>query len=416
MKITHLDAKETGQALKRLMQEYQSFHWAVAWATESPFSVELLKHSAKIKRLVFGIDFDHTSPALLRALMPLKSVHIATGQTNSTFHPKVYGFVDGNRAAVVIGSSNFTRGGTHANDEACLLLEGGADDETLKSLLANVSAWWTGGEEISPEFLDAYERRCAASMEHRKALAKKLFVPKPKVGAKHSNLLSLTWQEYADLINGRGTEHLKLRLQVLGRAATIFAEASSFADIAPIERKAIAGCVGARERDSIPRIANLDWGWFGSMKGFGVLPSLVTDKNSGLANQNLSDAVDCIPPMGVVTEDDYNKFVQLFRKAFVDSKRQGQIASASRFLAMKRPDYFVCVDSQNKSELAADLGFAASALTLDSYWDVVVEPVMTAKWWTGQRPSGLDGRIWDGRTALLDVLFYTPGNVPADNV
>ncbi|MBI2744484.1 MAG: phospholipase D family protein [Burkholderiales bacterium] len=411
MKITHLDAKETGQALKRLMLEYRDFHWAVAWATVSPLSTELLKLQRKIKRLVIGIDFDHTSPELLRHLMPAKSVHVATGKANSTFHPKVYGFVSGDRAAVLIGSSNFTRGGTHANEEACLLLEGGANDPPIQSLMADVDAWWKEGVEITPEFLDAYERRCAATKEHRKALAKKLIVPKPKADAKHPTLLSLTWQEYVEEIKRHGTEHLKLRLQVLGKAATIFSESSSFADIEPIERKALAGYVGINERDSIPRIAHLDWGWFGSMKGAGFFKNRVADGVTGRANRYLSDAVDCIPPTGPVTEDDYNGFVQRFRKAFADSERQGRMASATRLLAIKRPDYFVCVDSQNRSELAADIGFAASKLSLDSYWELVIESVMTAKWWSARRPSGLDRRIWDGRMALLDVMYYTPRSV-----
>jgi hypothetical protein len=365
--------------------------------------------------LVVGIDFDHTSPGLLRALMPLKSVQVATGEGNSTFHPKVYGFVDGKKAAVLVGSSNFTRGGTIANHEACLLMEGRADDALFQSLIANVNDWWQGGRKITPEFLDAYERRYAASREHRKALAKKLFVPKRKAGAKHSNLLSLTWKEYVGEIKGYGAEHLKRRLQVLGKASAIFAEASSFADIAPIERKAIAGYVGFKERDSIDRIANLDWGWFGSMKGAGIFKNRVASRETGRADRYLSDAVDCIPPMGSIAEDDYKGFVQLFRKAFEEFDRQGRVATATRLLAMKRLDYFVCVDSQNKRELAADIGFAGNALSLDSYWDFVIEPLMTAKWWTSRRPSGPDRRIWDGRTALLDVMFYTPGNAPADD-
>lgn len=410
MNITHLNAGETGHALKRLIRSYNSFHWAVAWATESPISAELLQHSEKIKQLIIGIDFDHTSPALLRQLMPLKAVRVADSQGKGTFHPKVYGFVDGDRVAVLIGSSNFTRGGTFANEEACLLLEGIGGEAAIQGLLANVDAWWSAGTAISPEFLDAYERRCVASTEHRKALAKKLFIPKPKAGATHANLLSLTWQEYVKEIKGHGVEHLKRRLKILSTAATIFAEAESFADINEVERKAIAGYVGVNERNSISRIANLDWGWFGSMQGAGIFKNRVADGKTGGVDRYLSEAVDCIPPMGPVTESEFKGFMKLFRKAFADSERQGQVASATRLLAMKRPDYFVCVDSENKRELARSIGFVGTKLNLETYWDYVIEPVMTAKWWSAARPIGSDRRIWDGRTALLDVMFYTPGN------
>jgi hypothetical protein len=325
----------------------------------------------------------------------------------------VYGFVDGVKVAIVIGSSNFTRGGTHANDEACLLLQGGKNDLPLAGLLGDVSTWWTKSKSVTSAFLEAYERRCAASNAHRQALGKKLIVPQPKVGATHPNLLSLTWQEYADEIKFHGSEHLRRRLQVLTKAAAIFAEASSFTNIVPIERKAIAGYVGVKERDSIARIAGMDWGWFGSMKGAGVFKNRIADGKSGRVSPLLSDAVDCIPPMGAVTEDDYNGFVRLFRKSFANSERQGQIAPASRLLAMNRPDYFVCVDSENRRELAADIGFLASKLNLDSYWDLVIEPVMSANWWVGHRPYGTGGDmgIWDGRAAMLDAIYYTPGSV-----
>lgn len=410
MKVTHLDAAASGRALKRLMDDYRHFHWAVAWATETNLSAALLVHKKKIRQFVMGIDFDHTSPALLRKLMPLKSVHVATSEPRATFHPKVYGFVDGERVAVLIGSSNFTRGGTSSNEEACLLLEGDAQDQPLQALLASVSAWWTDGDEIKPDFLEAYERRCAANKEHRKALERKLFVPHPKAGAKHPDLLSLSWRDYVDLVKTDGDDHLDRRLEVLRTASIIFAEASSFADIDSIERKAIAGYVGHRERDSNPRLANLDWGWFGSMQGAGVFKSQVADGKHGRADPHLSDAMECIPTTGAVSEDDYLAFVNLFRRAFATTKRQGRLATATRLLAMKRPDYFVCVDSENRTQLARDIGFAASSLSMDSYWDLVVEPVMTARWWNGRRPGGREGRVWDGRSAMLDAIYYVPKN------
>lgn len=410
MKITHLNASETGLALKRLMRGYKSFHWAVAWATESPISAELLLHTKKIRQLIIGIDFDHTSPALLRKLMPLKAVRVADSQGKGTFHPKVYGFVDGDKVAVLMGSSNFTRGGTHTNEEACLLLEGSGGEAAVQGLLSNVAAWWSAGTAITPEFLDAYERRCAASQEHRKALAKKLFIAKPRARIGDVELLSLTWADYVKEIKAHAGAQLETRLQVLRTAATIFAEAASFADISDVERKAIAGYVGVKEQASIPRIAHLDWGWFGSMKGAGIFKNRVAKGGTGAVDPNLVDAVDCIPPKGPVTEDEFKAFVQRFRKAFEDSERKGRLASATRLLAMKRPDYFVCVDSQNRRELAAKLDYVQSNLTLDSYWDWIVEPLMSARWWSAPRPTGLDRHIWDGRTALLDVMFYTPGN------
>lgn len=88
MKITHLNAQAAGHALKRLMNEYDPFHWAVAWATDTSLSATLLQSRQKIAQLVIGIDFDHTSPKLLRALMPIKAAHVATSAPEPRFTPR----------------------------------------------------------------------------------------------------------------------------------------------------------------------------------------------------------------------------------------------------------------------------------------------------------------------------------------
>lgn len=412
MKITHLGAQASGTALKRLMNEYDHFHWAVAWATETGLSTTLLQHGKKIAYLVVGTDFDHTSPKLLRKLLPLKKAHVAASKPRATFHPKVYGFVSGQKAAVLVGSSNFTNGGTHTNQEASLLLEGTLADQPIKELLAEVERWWGAGSAITPEFVEAYERRCAASKQHRDALERKIFVPQPKPGAKHPGLLSYSWDEYVTKLAGHGRPHLEQRVRVLRQAAVIFASENSFADISSLERKALAGFIGSNEVGTLSHLADLNWGWFGSMKGAGVFKNRVSDKsNGGNCDRHLSAALDCIAPLGIITETDYRRFVERFRKAFADSARQGQIASASRLLAMKRPDYFVCIDKENRQELSDDLGYPASTLSFETYWDLVVEPVMTATWWQVPRPAGSEGHIWDGRAAMLDALYYVPRSV-----
>lgn len=190
-------------------------------------------------------------------------------------------------------------------------------------------------------------------------------MPHPKPDAKHPRLLSLNWSEYVEEIEVYGEDHLKRRVALLHRATEIFASANSFAELSSLERKALAGFIGVRERDASPCLAGMDWGCFGSMKGAGVFKNRVSDKDhAGRADADLSAALDCIAPTGAVTETDYKRFVECSRNAFTGAARQGQIASASRLLAMKRPDYFVCVNSENKRELSQDLGFSAGMLTL----------------------------------------------------
>ncbi|MBA2672336.1 phospholipase D family protein [Ramlibacter sp.] len=369
----------------------------------------MLDHRRKIKQLVIGTDFCQTNPSILRALMPLKAARVGGSQSGAPFHPKVYAFVDASRVAALVGSSNFTQGGTVRNEEACLLLEGTADEPPLRQILQSVDAWWHLAPRIDPDFLDAYERQYEATRAYRRALTKKPLVPKPRPGALHRNLLSMSWAKYVQAVDDSGKDRVARRLDVLRRSRIILAEVDSFADVDAVERKAIAGFVGSAERDAANRLKGLDWAWFGSMRGAGTFKNRVADaRNSSRAHPRLAGAVDSIPGMGVVDEAHYTAFADLFRTAFEGSERAGQIASASRLLAMKRPDCFVCVDSANRKSLGKDIGFAPTTLNLDNYWERVIAPVMSATWWNAKRPGGREGRIWDGRAAMLDAIYYEP--------
>ncbi len=61
---------------------------------------------------------------------------------------------------------------------------------------------------------------------------------------------------------------------------------------------------------------------------------------------------------------------------------------------MKRPDYFVCVDSPNREKLGGDLGFSPTTLKLKNYWEWVVEPITQARWWNAARPADENMAIW----------------------
>ena len=87
--------------------------------------------------------------------------------------------------------------------------------------------------------------------------------------------------------------------------------------------------------------------------------------------------------------------------------RVSSVHSASRLLAVKRPDVFVAVNSQNRRGLCEALVVAHSTLDLDNFWERIVEPVRMSPWWLAPRPKGgLEARLWDCRAAMLDSLYY----------
>jgi len=400
MQIKCLDAKQFGVELDQLITNASEFYWAVAWATDTVHAELLYKHRKKIRQLVVGTDFAHSSPAFFRMFMEVKNVHVMIDPTSATFHPKMYCFINGDRATAIVGSANFTNGGTNRNTELSLLLEGTVHDEPIQEILSNISVWWRQSKEIDEEFIAAYELQHLANSRHGKKIKKSPRIFRPTSKSSHPGLLATSWDEYLHELKESANGSMNKRLAVLLGARQLLDSVERFSDLDDLERKALAGIIGRREVMGTP-LEDRNWGWFGSMKGAGVFKNRI-----GENDPYLSAAMDHIPLTGEVNEDDYKRFALEYLRAFANSARRGSIVTASRLLAMKRPDYFVCVDSKNARRLSADFGFALPALSLDSYWELVVEPVMVAKWWNVKRPSGTNGKIWDSRAAMLDAIYY----------
>ena len=139
------------------------------------------------------------------------------------------------------------------------------------------------------------------------------------------------------------------------------------------------------------------------MGGAGTFARLI-----GLHDRALACALDAIPWRGDVTEYQFDDYVAAFTAAFSNSSRTARLAPATRLLAMKRPDIFVCVNDGNKRGLAESLSFAPTTIKLENYWERVVEPIRQAPWYTTPRPAGRDMELWDARVAMLDAIYYRP--------
>lgn len=377
-------------------------HWSIAWASDFELGNLLVDNKSKIRQLIVGIDFYQTDPRFLKKIAHLKAAKVARKVGKGTFHPKVYYFEIGSAAVAIVGSANFTALGTSRNSEVSLFLEGQAADIEMRSIKETVSQFWAQGDELTPAFLRSYELQCEANRKHSKALERPLRDIAPRPGAEHSDLLIWDWDKYLSKVYASKYHNLPKRLDMLKKARTLFASKDAFSQFEYDERKAIGGTFGEREPPS-GDVANFDWGWFGSMFGAGDF------KNRLKVNDpHLSRALEAIPISGEVTHEDYREFIREFRAAFRQSTRMGGVPVASRLLSMKRPDLFICVNNKNRDGLAGDLGFAKSTISLDSYWDAVAFPITNATWYQVRRPSGEAGRIWDGRAAMLDAIYYVP--------
>src|SRR5205823_12209100 len=108
----------------------------------------------------------------------------------------------------------------------------------------------------------------------------------------------------------------------------------------------------------------------------------------------ISLALDEIPLDGDTSRDQYQRFADRFLKAF---KRAG-MALASRLLAMKRPDTFVCVNNLNREGLFPAFRLSPSR-DAEAYWELI-ERVRASTWWKAQQPpTGDEQDEWSARAA-----------------
>ena len=399
MKITFLDQARITKELSRLMKSFDEYYWAVAWGTVNKLSSDLVSNKKKIKQLTFGTHFYQSDPKLLEEFKDMDSAKVMPNDAAGTFHPKVYLFIQGTYAAAIVGSANFTVGAMNKNNEAGILIEGNSGDNTILEIKAFVNQAWTAGKKIDQDFLDNYRLHYRVTAVHRRALEKQRKTVRPKQDAKHKGLLMWSWEQYAEQVKNDRFDAYDGRIKLLREARGLFNRVSSFSGLEVNECRAIAGLLN--DGDTLYKGGVNNWGWFGSMKGMGDFQNLINTKND-----YISQALEKIPLGGDITKEQFDEYIALFIRAFEGKSRVGGVPTASRLLAIKRPDVFVCVDGQNKTGLSKDLGFAPSTLDFEKYWDEIILPITESNWWQTQRPSGPDGWLWDGRAAMLDSIYY----------
>lgn len=399
MDVEFLRANAIERRLERFLDEFDELHWSVAWATKTALADALLANAKKFQDVTFGVAFSQTDPDMVDALIGLPNAYVATKFSGGTYHPKVYGFRKGRRAAAIVGSANFTRGGLGNNHEAALVITGDADEVVFKDIFAFTRASAAFGEKVTIAYAAAYR----ASYKRAVALPKP---PRDPVGTTVPNraktaLLTAEWTEYSRRVRASTHHDVDKSLELLAIARRWYAENATFADFSTPQRKAVAGIIGKYQK--VGPDLNRDWGWFGSMRGMGDFANRIDNADAALIT-----AIDGIPRSGDVTRTQYERFGSQFRKAFANSTRTGGVPTASRLLAMKRPDTFLCICKPNIKLASEVLGFARTTLDLDNYWQRVVEPIRSAVWYNADKPDGPDGELWEGRAAMLDALFYRP--------
>ncbi|MBD9511982.1 phospholipase D family protein [Ensifer sp. ENS10] len=401
MKVTLLNAGTMPAILNRLIRDHDEIQIAVAWGYNGTLADRLMENKEKFRSVTFGLNGFATSPDLVERLIGTKNAFIAKAD-KGIFHPKLYLFRTGSKAEAIVGSANFTNGGLGLNHEACLHIEGSVNNEIFDQIQSELSGYDPLKQRVTQVLADSYRRQFEAARKRRGQ--RDPILPDDRKSGKGltSSLAKMNWDEFARTAKLDPHHHFKRRMKLLRAVQRLFASAGRFSDLSVTECKGIAGTLGNAEKEAAG-LGDHDWGWFGSMGGNGDFAGLIAKQD-----RRLGAALDCIPRKDPVTLEDFTEYCRKFRKAFVDAQAHhvGEYPTATRLLAMKRPDTFVCANGKNKANLAKALSFAPTTLALENYWDRVIVPIQSSPWYNAPRPDGDDSELWDYRVAMLDTIYY----------
>jgi hypothetical protein len=348
-------------------------------------------HNRGVKAVI-GTHFYQTDPDVIDDFIGSKNVKFILNP-KGVFHPKCYLFGDEDKWEAIIGSGNFTRGALEVNDELNILLSNN-DGDHFERLSHIFDSYFTNAESVDEKGAKRYRNIWEDKKKKLARFAGEYENTKPSLYSTKSVVMSMDWNDFLKEIKKDKLHGFKERLMLLDQFRDIFISSPDFKSMEPMVRRAIAGAPHNK-------IEIKNYKWFGSMKGSGHFTSAIIN-----APEGISDALEHIPLTGLVTKEQYDAFVDKFEKAVAGNKMR--IASASRLLAMKRPDQFFCLDSANLDNFAIDVGMTYKKdLDYERYWNEVVLRIMDSPWWQSPRPiSGEARRVWNARAAMLDSIFF----------
>lgn len=387
---------ETLAALRDITDWAQEIWLAYAWASSDKGRAKHWKSLplGKVTRAIIGVQFAQTEPDALNRLRNCgPGVLKIVKDTRGVFHPKVLIGLSGPHVRILLGSSNFTRGGFDGNTELNITLSGRITDLVLSEIIEFFDMQWDDPRAFEPEteflkvYTDKYENR-----------------PRPENIWRdvRSNLqsaeLDVGWNDFFALIQQHHlwaiTNHDEVRvfdddergsyLQTVEQCQRYFHTNHSLASMPEDHRKFVAGTIRNES------------GYFGSMTPAGRFKHLI------LSNPKvISDALASIPLHGRVTDAAIMKYLTTVLDA-----PGVNFGGATRLLAMRRPDRFISLNKASRKKIKALFGLAPSRPP--SYLELL-HRVWAMPWCASKEPTKLrERRVWKARVALLDAIFYEP--------
>jgi len=380
--------------LVKLVESYEHISFAVAWASTGTASYRaLLQHRNRIHRAVIGTHFFQTAPDVLDDFIKSKSVRFIL-QPDGVFHPKAFLFWNADEWELVIGSANLTAGGLGKNSELMLNASSRtAPPKLMRDVQKQIEMYWRDADVISEVQAVRYRDLWKVNRPFARKLAATYGQDEKSDKPATSKIMAMNWPQYSSAIRKRGVRESEERFALLECFAEAFRHHQRFRDMDHGLRRAIAG---------LPNKEVPNWGWFGNMQSNWEWQPVVNKQYV-----QISKALSLIPLQGPVSVSHFDSYISAFVKAFPRG-RHG-VGVASRLLAMKRPDYFVCISGKNLPNLCKAFGIKKSGMNFRRYWDEVICRIVDSVWWNEPKPNSVSAiRAWKFRAAMLDAIYYEP--------
>jgi len=386
--------KLINEEMSRLIKKYKTGSWAVAWASINFDCYKIFSaHKRKFEKIIIGTHFYQTHPNFIKEVIDESNIRFDMNP-DGVFHPKLYLFEnDSNEWECIIGSPNFTKSAFEDNSETAMLISNkdSESDNAYKDIKKVINDYWEKSKKISKDDLTKYQKMWERKQKPlKKSSGRYDDLDKSHKSPLDIEIITMPWGEYFSKISK--DKYYPERIKLISSARELFRKYEHFKDIGGEDRDKLAGLVGTGSNDG------LDWYLFGNMRDWRFNHAIRRNDN------HISQALDFIPFTGGIRKIDYDLYYEEFKKAFPSGGYN--MATITRLLAMKRPDYFLCLNKKNRDKFSDEFGIA-NDIRPDNYWDIVVERIIDCEWWISDKPIEKDEEIvWTGRAAILDGLLY----------
>lgn len=383
---------ELRSSFKSLITQYANCCICVAWASQNFEVIELLdKYQSKIKKMVVGLDLCQTDCKFIEYFLSKRSIRYFTAKHEGVFHPKMYLFYDDEKHwQAIVGSANLTYNGFSVNQEVCMIVgdEDTNSKQTFNSMLNFIDRQWERSSKLTAAGIANYKNN---HLKQERA-AKSTNYAFNSWTLNKAIIDDMTWDEYIANVykeNDNNEGAVETRIKLLNHSRSLFASVDKFNLLSYPNRACLAGYKKHFDEDP----DNMDCYFFGSTRR-------ATDFTHSIKNMGkMSKAIDIIPLKGKITLPMYEDYCSYFEG--------NPIACATRLLAIKRPDFFVCINNKNKESLCDDFGIPASQLKLKNYWDLIICRIQDSTWYNDHRIlKGIDKYIKKYQSAMLDSVYY----------